>query len=392
MNAPRATYAALLVLALLQVCTATRGVAQTFLFEGQASLLEQLRATEPRTVTSDLRYIPTLSAETPLDEYRELSAELSVHAGYRVINEAEQRPAYERTAKLYRAWGRLSGPQWEARIGLQKISFGSAVLFRPLMWFDRLDPRDPLQITDGVPAVLARYSFLNNTNFWAWAVFGQGETRGWEALPSPRGKLEYGGRVQFPLFTGEGAISFHHRMANLQPVLPPGFPPPTELRLSEDRLGIDGKFDAGAGVWCEASLTRQHTDLLPAPWQQMLTLGADYSLSVADGFQVLAEYFIASASATALGNGSTSNVVAASGSLTLGLLDNVTAMLYLDLRGKDLYTFLDWRRTYDTWVFHLIGYWNPAGGGGSGLQGIPGWQSRSALAGGGGQIMVVFNH
>jgi hypothetical protein len=71
MNAPRATNAALLVLALLQVCTATRGVAQTFLFEGQASLLEQLRATEPRTVTSDLRYIPTLSAETPLDEYRE---------------------------------------------------------------------------------------------------------------------------------------------------------------------------------------------------------------------------------------------------------------------------------------------------------------------------------
>jgi len=54
-------------------------------------------------------------------------------------------------------WIRLSTKQFELRAGLQKINFGSATLLRPLMWFDKIDPRDPLQLTDGVYALLARY-------------------------------------------------------------------------------------------------------------------------------------------------------------------------------------------------------------------------------------------
>ena len=54
------------------------------------------------------------------------------------------------TLKPYRMWLRLSTSQLEIRAGLQKINFGSAALLRPLMWFDRIDPRDPLQLTDGV--------------------------------------------------------------------------------------------------------------------------------------------------------------------------------------------------------------------------------------------------
>ena len=50
----------------------------------------------------------------------------------------------------HRIWIRLASPRFEARIGLQQISFGSASIFRPLMWFDRLDARDPLQFTKGV--------------------------------------------------------------------------------------------------------------------------------------------------------------------------------------------------------------------------------------------------
>ena len=65
--------------------------------------------------------------------------------------------------------------------GLQKINFGSAVLLRPLMWFDSLDPRDPLQLTDGVYAVLLRYYFPNNANLWAWALYGNDSPKGWES-------------------------------------------------------------------------------------------------------------------------------------------------------------------------------------------------------------------
>ena len=52
----------------------------------------------------------------------------------------------------YRMWVKFSGDQFELRAGLQKVNFGSAQMFRPLMWFDRIDPRDPLQLTDGAGA------------------------------------------------------------------------------------------------------------------------------------------------------------------------------------------------------------------------------------------------
>lgn len=62
----------------------------------------------------------------------------------------------------FRFSGQLSGRVSELRLGLQKINFGSAQLFRPLMWFDKMDPRDPLQMTDGVWGALYRYYFRNN--------------------------------------------------------------------------------------------------------------------------------------------------------------------------------------------------------------------------------------
>ncbi|MGB9906043.1 MAG: hypothetical protein ACPLRR_01495 [Candidatus Saccharicenans sp.] len=62
--------------------------------------------------------------------------------------------------------------RFEARLGLQKISFGSAALIRPLMWFDRLDPRDPIQLTDGVYGLLLRTYISTRTNLWFWVLYG----------------------------------------------------------------------------------------------------------------------------------------------------------------------------------------------------------------------------
>ena len=74
--------------------------------------------------------------------------------------------------KPYRGWLRLSGARFEARFGLQQLSFGSATLFRPLMWFDSLDPRDPLQLTDGVYGLLLRFYAKGNANAWLWGLYG----------------------------------------------------------------------------------------------------------------------------------------------------------------------------------------------------------------------------
>ena len=74
--------------------------------------------------------------------------------------------------KAYRLWGRYTGHQFEVRVGLQKIDFGSAMMLRPLQWFDEMDPRDPLNFTTGVYGALGRYYFLNNANIWGWILYG----------------------------------------------------------------------------------------------------------------------------------------------------------------------------------------------------------------------------
>ena len=70
--------------------------------------------------------------------------------------------------KLYRGWGRFKTSRFEGRVGLQKINFGSALLLRPLRWFDSVDPRDPLQITEGVYALLVREYLPRNFTVWVW--------------------------------------------------------------------------------------------------------------------------------------------------------------------------------------------------------------------------------
>ncbi|MFO7659429.1 MAG: hypothetical protein R6V77_00785, partial [Candidatus Cloacimonadaceae bacterium] len=58
--------------------------------------------------------------------------------------------------KLYRLWVKAGTPQLEARLGLQRLNFGSAQILRPLQWFDNLDPTDILERTEGVQALLVR--------------------------------------------------------------------------------------------------------------------------------------------------------------------------------------------------------------------------------------------
>jgi len=110
--------------------------------------------------------------------------------------------------KPYRFWARYSAKQVELRIGLQKINFGSASMLRPLMWFDQVDPRDPLMLTDGVWGILGRYYFLNNANIWLWGLYGNDNRKGWEIFNSQKTIPEFGGRLQIPVPKGESGFSF----------------------------------------------------------------------------------------------------------------------------------------------------------------------------------------
>ncbi len=84
----------------------------------------------------------------------------------------------------YRLWIRLADSTRSLRIGLQQINFGSATLLRPLMWFDRVNPIDPLGLTEGVWSVLGQAYFGQKANLWLWINLTEKKKRVWDILPS----------------------------------------------------------------------------------------------------------------------------------------------------------------------------------------------------------------
>jgi hypothetical protein len=335
-----------------------------------------------------VRYIPEFTLKKPVSPSVFFDAEFSLNAFGTALFYSGEDTITDGKVDPYRMWLRFSTSKFEARVGLQKINFGSASLLRPLMWFDSLDPRDPLQLTDGVYALLLRYFFENNANIWFWGLYGDDKTKGWEMFPTVKDSVEYGGRLQLPLFTGELALTYHHRRADLS-TLPVPAPLQTgfELKAPEDRLGLDGKWDVGIGIWFEASLVRQDHDLLPQPWQRALNLGADYTFGLGNGLNIMGEHLRLEQSEKAFAAGKRVDFSALFLRYPISILDDITAIVYYDWDKKEFYRFLNWQRTYDRWRFTIIAFWNPEE-----FLIYPTQPGNNPFAGKGFQLMAVFNY
>ncbi|MFC2156905.1 hypothetical protein ACFLT9_03635 [Acidobacteriota bacterium] len=333
-----------------------------------------------------LRYLPEFSLTKSLSDKTSLDLEFSLNSyGSAYINSLEDIQTNGKI-KPYRMWARFSTSRFEARIGLQKINFGSASLLRPLMWFDSIDPRDPLQLTDGVYGLLLRYYFLNNTNIWFWGLYGNNNLKGWEFLPSKKNSFELGGRLQMPLGNGELGFTYHHRKTDpSQSSLV--LESPLDLTIPENRYAIDGKWDIGIGIWFEGSLTHQESEGLPFPWQRALNIGLDYTFGLGNGLTTMGEHFFFESSRDAFSSGEGISFSALSLNYPLGLFDSLGCIFYYDWKNTNLYSFLNWRRTYDQWMINIIGFWNPER-----FQIYQNQPENNLFAGKGIQIMVIFNY
>jgi len=369
-------------LAALVLWPASPARSQQAVFSGQASAWITSQPDSSPVSQTGLRYLPDLALRQAAGAGGDsLALDLTADA-FVAGRFGAGRPDYDATLKPYRAWLRFATPRFEARAGLQKINFGSATLFRPLMWFDRVDPRDPLQLTDGVTGALARYTFPDNANLWAWALVGNVRPKGWESAPTERGAVEYGGRAQLPVPAGELAVTYHHREADLRSL-------PGGTYVPEDRVGLDGRWNVGVGLWGEAALVRERTDLPVPRWQRFWTVGADYTVGVGNGLYVLAEYARFDTLSSALGGG---GGVGFSGLLVnypVGIVDRLSAIVYHDWQAGRWFRILTWQRAYDAWTFYLLGFWNPAQPVALGLGTA---QAGQAFAGRGLQLIVAYNH
>ena len=331
-----------------------------------------------------LRFIPSFTIEKQGKKIK-YDSEISVNT-YGTIDFDNKEAETDGNFKPYRLWLRMSTEQFELRAGLQKINFGSATMLRPLMWFDRIDPRDPLQLTDGVYGILGRYYFLNNANIWVWGLYGNENTKGWEVIPGNKKRPEYGGRLQIPALKGEMAISFHNREVDYsRSVFDTSI---TDLPNSnENRLGLDGRWDIGIGLWFESALIHKDIPKNHFPWQQQINIGIDYTFAVGNGLNLINEFLWVSASQSAFQVKNSISFSALALRYPIGLLDNISAMVYYDWTNNDWYRFINWQRQYDKISLYLMVFWNPD------EFGIyQNFDDNNLFTGTGLQFMFVFNY
>ncbi len=371
---------------MLLLCMCATARSQSEELHGQASVWMGANHDSVPGAAGGLRYIPDLLLEQKLGDHLNANMELSLNAFVTARYQKNESASYDEEIKPYRGWVRLSTDKFEARLGLQKINFGSAVFFRPLMWFDRVDPRDPLQLTDGVYALLARYTFLNNANFWAWGLYRNDDPKGWELSPTEKKSSEYGGRVQSPMWTGEIGVTYHHRRADLSSLIPLRTDTSSFI-APEDRLGLDGKWDIGIGVWFESALIHQENNFLHARYQRLWTVGADYTFATGNGLYAATEYFRSDNPAEPFASAQGTGFSALSLNYPIGIVDQVSAIFYRDWKDQEWYRLVTWQRTYDNWSFYLMGFWDPKN-----IQLYSNQTGANPFAGTGIQVMVVFNH
>ena len=273
------------VIVLLFICTISfPSVGQDSLsFKGQVSAWMLYNNSNELPFYAGGRYIPRLNYILQLKNGDKIDFEASANINGSAGTDFSDSLSYRGNIKPYRLWARYSSNQFEIRAGLQKINFGSASILRPLMWFDQVDPRDPLKMTDGVWGILGRYYFLNNANIWLWGLIGNDKPKGWELAGTRSPHPEFGGRFQFPFPSGEAGISYHHRIADMEDL---GLQGITAIEAAENRIGIDMKVDIITGLWIEGSWTNKKE--VPGIYanQELFNAGIDYTFGIGNGLYI----------------------------------------------------------------------------------------------------------
>ncbi len=379
--------------------------AKVITFQGEFSSTGQYAPTDHHYSLLGVRYIPQLNITIPSKSAHQIDFEFSVDmsAYYSFIDTTAAIPsepnralygAYVNggntlSAKLmaYRLWARYQHQQFELRLGLQKIDFGSSTLLRPLQWFNTMDPRDPLKITNGVLGLLGRYYFKNSANIWLWCLTMNGAPRGMELLNTDPFLPELGGRFQFPIPKGELAFTYNHRWTDLSM-----FYPIVDVATSQqDKFALDGKWDIGIGIWLEAT----YSFLYPAFWdlthQWALNIGLDYTFPVGSGLNVLAEHLIMSYDEKPFEGKNLQNMTALQISYPIAMFDNLSLIGYYSWEQQTVSAFLSYMHAFKKLTLFTNLYYNPKTENVK-SQILNSYNNLQLGRGFGVQVMLVFNH
>lgn len=319
-------------------------------FQTQISMFGLYNPTNVVNGFTGMRIIPQFDYLRDFSNDRRISAEVSAEVN---LN-ADFGPSYLNFAGsmgLYRAWVRYSTQRNEIRAGLQQLNFGSASLLRPLQWFDGLNPTDPLRMTKGVWGILDRIYFDNNSTLWLWGLYGNPDKRVWDPSAHSAAFPELGFRYQHPVPSGEIALSLNHRTVE------------TELgatsRYQETKIGLDGKWDIGPGIWFEDSFTASsQASPLKSGWN-FLTIGTDYTPEGLDGLSFTFEQMLNTTYSTDADYSSSINFSALSMTWPINIFNRLSGIVLYNWETSYWFRYLTWSADFDRSSFYVIGFWNP---------------------------------
>ena len=361
----------------------TSKLSDTLIFHGQISSWGNYNFNSKFHTKIGVRYIPTLEYDIQFPQKKLIDFELAANISGEITSHLFDSANIVGFIQPYRGWARYSTPQMEFRIGLQKIDFGSSTLLRPLQWFNQIDPRDPLRLTQGVYGFLGRYYFVNNANVWLWVLYGNDEIRGLEAIETNQKIPEMGGRVQIPTKKGEIAFSYHHRTANGSALMQS----PYFNQIPEDRFGFDGKWDLKIGVWLEASHTIKHKKIGLLTNQNLLNLGLDYTFGVGNGINIIAEHLIISNGINTFNLNYTQNISATTISYPLGLFDNISGIMFFKWDSNAWSFYLNYSHQFKKITGYVMPYFNS-----DKMEELNKSELLQTYQGHGIRIMIVYNH
>ena len=362
----------------------TIGLAQSSLeFDGQLMLQGNLGLNTPKTYFVGGRYLPELTYRATIDSVQSFTFQAAANLSSSKFMSATGTTPLLGTVSPYRAWARYLNKQWEFRLGLQKIDFGTATLLRPLQWFNQIDPRDPLALTNGVYGLLIRYYFKNNANIWLWGLYGNDKTRGFDALPTVKRKPEFGGRFQMTVPKGELAFSYHYRTAaadEYQLINPYGDNP-------ETRFGLDAKWDLGVGLWFESSYIKRKQNIGPFTQQYLLTLGMDYTFAFGNGLNIIGEHLISGYGEQHPFKQQPTQFSAISGNYPISFSSSLNLLYYHQWTSHQNTFLINYQHQFKDIAAYLIAYYNPEV-----TQGIQQNDILNTFSGPGIQLLFVYNH
>ena len=328
-----------IILLVIYLCASAVTLAQSFSLKGQL-WGSVIHGDDPPVGRSSfettLGYIPMLSLSRDLSINRFVDLEW----GYRMGKVYAGDYAISSIEEPYRLWLRYSSDQIEARLGLQKIAFGPAMVLRSLAWFDTIDPKDPTGQTEAVEAFRLRLFPTSSLALWLWSINNDQDT------------LSYGGRAELSTSIGEWGLTYYQD--------------PTELGQSvgqfpifisgpHQRAAMDYRYDGYFGFWFEGvgifADSKQDVELNRFT---LLTLGADYTIPVGFGMLIMAETMKINGSSTAEDISSDQTYTALMASLPINMLHQLMFIAQIDWDNNHMYNYLRWGVTYDRFSLNFI--------------------------------------